>query len=66
MKKKENRAAEAIFEIADDQLPCGLIRSDSGLPCFRPAGHVLTSQMVKDAESAIDDHQMKLARKVMH
>jgi len=29
-------------------------RSASGLPCFPPTGKVLTSQMVKDAESEFD------------
>jgi hypothetical protein len=40
------RKAEATPPTAPD-----IRRSPSGLPCFPPTGKVLTSQMVKDAES---------------
>ena len=40
------RKAEATPSPAPD-----IRRSPSGLPCFPPTGRVLTSKMVKDAES---------------
>ena len=43
------RKAESAPQPAPD-----IRQSASGLPCFPPTGKVLTSQMVKDAESEFD------------